>query len=64
MFDKLENLSKEFNVPFENVLSIALNRYGVIIPNFKDNRGRFNLKLLNSDVIWIVRFYLVITTYF
>mgnify|MGYP004465298927 FL=1 len=50
MFDKLENLSKEFNVPFENVLSIALNRYGVIIPNFKDNRVRFNLKLLNSDV--------------
>ena len=45
MFNYLQELAKEYNMSIENVLSIALNRYGLIIPNYPDNRIRFNLKM-------------------
>ena len=42
MLDYFKELSIKYNVPLENVLSIALNRYGIIIEGYPDNRIRFN----------------------
>ena len=49
MLDYFKELSIKYNVPLENVLSIALNRYGIIIEGYPDNRIRFNLSLLDSN---------------
>lgn len=49
MLNYLQELAKEYNMSNENVLSIALNRYGLIIPNYPDNRIRFNLKINGSS---------------
>lgn len=50
MLEYLKELALSHNLSLENVLSIALNRYGVIVPNVEDNRLRFNLNLLGSQV--------------
>ena len=49
MFEYLKSLSEKYDTTFENVLSIALNRYGIIIDNFNDNRIRFDLDILNNN---------------
>lgn len=49
MYNYLMNLAKEYNMSFENVLSIALNRYGIIIKDYPDSRIRFNLNVLGSE---------------
>ncbi len=49
MYNYLMQLAEKYNMPFERVISIALNRYGILIPNIPDNRLRFNLKLLDSN---------------
>ena len=49
MLNYFKELSEKYNISLENVLSIALNRYGIIIDGYKDNRIRFNLSLLNSN---------------
>ena len=49
MYNYLKDLSKEYNMSFENVLSIALNRYGLIIEDYPDNRIRFNLNILDNE---------------
>ena len=49
MYSYLKKLAEEYNMSFENVLSIAINRYGILIEDYPDNRIRFNLKLLNSN---------------
>lgn len=43
-YKDLEELSNKYNVPIEDVLLIALNRYG-IIADTDENRTRFKLKL-------------------
>lgn len=40
-----QKLSKEFNVPIEDILCIALNKFG-IRANINDNRTRFKLQLM------------------
>ena len=54
-YKDLENLSKEFDVPVEDILFIALNRYGVVYDT-EDNRIRFYLKLntLNEEFFFAV----------
>lgn len=47
----MEELAKEYNVPREDVLLIALNRYGVIYDT-EDNRIRFRLQLNDSEEIF------------
>lgn len=49
MLEYFKRIASEHNLTLENVLSIALNRYGLNIENFEDKRIRFNLKLLNSS---------------
>ncbi len=49
MLEYFKKLASEYNVTLENVLSIALNRYGLIIEDFEDKRIRFNLSLLDSN---------------
>lgn len=49
MLSYFENLALEYGVPIQNVVSIALNRYGVICKDIKDNRLRFNLKILGEE---------------
>ena len=49
MLDYFKELAKNYHLSLENVLSIALNRYGVIIDEVDDNRLRFNLELLDSN---------------
>ena len=41
-YEDLKSLAKEFDVPVEDVLFIALNRYGVMYDT-EDNRIRFYL---------------------
>ena len=48
MLDCFKEIAEKYNVSLNNVLSIALNRYGIIIDNTSENRLRFNLELLNS----------------
>lgn len=50
MLEEYKKLSFKYNISLENVLSIALNRYGVIIEDFKDSRIRFNLNFLDSNI--------------
>lgn len=49
MLKYFKELAKEYNMSLENVLSIALNRYGIIVDNFTDSRIRFNLQMLYSE---------------
>lgn len=48
MFEYFKTLASDYNLSLENVLSIALNRYGVLIDGYDDDRVRFNLKFNNS----------------
>ena len=48
MLEKFIEIAKFYNLSVENVLSIALNRYGILVDGIKDNRLRFNLELLDS----------------
>ena len=48
MLDYFKELSEKYGVSLENILSIALNRYGILIDDFDDSRIRFNLDMLNS----------------
>lgn len=54
-YEDLKLLAKEFDVPVEDVLFIALNRYGVMYDT-EDNRIRFYLKLntLNEEFFFAV----------
>ena len=49
MFNYFKELSNEYNVPLENVISIALNRYGVLSDETEDNRLRFEIKFMESE---------------
>lgn len=49
MLDYFKELSVHYNMPFENVISIALNRYGIICNDINDNRLRFDLNILDND---------------
>ena len=49
MLNYFKKLSDEYNLSLENIISIALNRYGILMDNTNDNRLRFNLKILNSN---------------
>ena len=49
MLNYFEELSKKYNISLENIISIALNRYGILMEDTDDNRLRFNLKILNND---------------
>lgn len=50
MLEYFKVLAQKYNVSIENVLSIALNRYGIIIKGYDDSRIRFNLEILNNGV--------------
>jgi len=50
MFDYFKKISEEYNVSFYSVLSISLNRYGIVSDVIKDSRVRFNLNFIDSDV--------------
>ena len=49
MLEYFKKIADDHNLTLENVLSIALNRYGLNIENFKDKRIRFNLNLLDGS---------------
>lgn len=49
MLDYFKKLAGDYHLSLENVLSIALNRYGVLTSDVDDNRLRFNLELLDSN---------------
>jgi len=49
MLKEFYELSQKYHVSLENVLSIAINRYGVWIDNYPDNRIRFNLQFKNNQ---------------
>lgn len=49
MLKYFEELANRYDSTLENVISIAINRYGIIIENFEDNRIRFDLNILNAD---------------
>lgn len=49
MLDYFEKMSKEYDISLLNVLSISLNRYGILTDEIKDSRIRFNLKMLDNS---------------
>ena len=49
MLEYYQSLALKYDVSLENVLAIALNRYGIKYAKTSDNRIRFNLKMLNSS---------------
>lgn len=49
MLDYFENLAILYNVHIQNVVAIALNRYGIICKELDDNRLRFNLRILGEE---------------
>ena len=49
MLEYFEKLAVEYGVPVSNVISIALNRYGIICHGVDDTRLRFNLRILDED---------------
>lgn len=49
MLEYFKKLAKEYNMPISNVISIALNRYGIICKETTDNRLRFNLRILDDS---------------
>ena len=48
MLEKFIEIAKCYDLSVENVLSVALNRYGILVDGIQDNRLRFNLELLDS----------------
>lgn len=49
MKDYFESLAHKYNMPLENIVAIALNRYGVISDELSDKRIRFLLNFNNSE---------------
>ena len=49
MLNYFEDLASHYNVSIQNVVSIALNRYGIICRGVDDNRLRFNLSILGEE---------------
>ncbi len=49
MLEYFKEMAEKYNLSLENVLSIALNRYGILMDNVEDNRIRFYLDLLDSN---------------
>lgn len=49
MLNYFKELSYQYNIPLENVMSIALNRYGILCDETEDNRLRFEIKYNESD---------------
>lgn len=49
MIEYFRKMALKYNIPLESVISIALNRYGIIASDIEDNRIRFYLKMLNSN---------------
>ena len=49
MLNYFKDLSAKYDVSLENILSIALNRYGILIDDFDDSRIRFNLNILDIE---------------
>ena len=49
MVEYFNKLKDQYQVPLENVLSIAINRYGICIDDYQDSRIRFHLKFANED---------------
>lgn len=50
MYDYFFNLSKKYNMPLESLLSVAINRYGILSNEIEDSRIRFSLGFEDSDV--------------
>ncbi len=44
MLEYFKKLAEDYHVSLDNVLSIALNRYGIILKDTTENRLRFNLQ--------------------
>lgn len=49
MYNYFIELAKEYNMQLASVLSIALNKYGIISDTIKDNRIRFKIKFNGSE---------------
>lgn len=49
MLNYFKELSEYYNVPLQDVISIAINRYGIICKDVSDNRLRFDLNILDND---------------
>lgn len=49
MMENFKKLATEYNVSISNVISIAINRYGILSDDISDHRIRFQLKILNDD---------------
>ena len=49
MKNYFESLAHKYNMPLENIVAIALNRYGVISDELSDKRIRFLLNFNNSE---------------
>ena len=41
MIEYFRKMALKYNIPLESVISIALNRYGIIASDIEDNRIRF-----------------------
>ena len=44
LLEYFKKLAEDYHVSLDNVLSIALNRYGIILKDTTENRLRFNLQ--------------------
>lgn len=51
-YKEVKKLSKEYDIPEEDILLIALNRYGIILENTTEKRIRFRLKLNTYEDIF------------
>lgn len=49
MLNYFESLSQKYGVEVNHIISIALNRYGIITDEIEDNRIRFELNILNDN---------------
>lgn len=49
MLKHFDSLASKYEVPIQNVVAIALNRYGIIYRGVEDNRLRFNLQILGEE---------------
>lgn len=49
MISYFESLSNKYQVTLDNIISIALNRYGISSSEITDNRTRFNVNLLGNE---------------
>ncbi len=48
MLEYFKKLASLYKVPLDNVISIALNRYGIVMDNTLDNRLRFDVEILDT----------------